>query len=176
MKDEFALELEWIGYELRPEMPPEGMALASRFSPGQIKQMYENLRRAGAPLGLVFGEVTWTSNSHLALAAGEYARDHGIHDPFHERVFRAYFTETLNIGRREVVLRLAEDVGLDSGDLAVALEEGRYTKRLEDARMEGMRLGVTAVPTFFLNESLRIVGAQPIGYFQARISEIQAGP
>ncbi len=175
MKNEFPLELEWISYELRPEMPPDGVALASRFSPEQIKQMYENLRRAGAPFGITFGEVSWTSNSHLALLASEYARDHGLHDAFHDRVFEAYFAETLDIGRRDVVLRLAEDIGLDTRGLAEALDNGRYTQRLEDARMEGMRLGITAVPTFILNDSVRIVGAQPMSSFQSKIMEMQAG-
>ena len=122
-------------------MPPEGVALASRFPPERIKQMYENLRKAGEPLGLVFNEVTWTSSSRLSLEAAEYARDQGLHDHFHDRIFHAYFTETQDIGKRDVVLHVAEEVGLDPGELDSALQEGRYSQRLEEARAEGMRLG-----------------------------------
>lgn len=165
--------MQWISFELRPEMPPEGVALASRFPPERIKQTYENLRRAGAPYGLVFGDVTWTSNSRLALEASEYARDQGRYDLFHDRVFRAFFTETLDIGKMEVVLKVADEVGLDTDGLAQALEEGRYAQRLAHAQHEGERIGITAVPTFILNESVAIVGAQSIDYFRAKIREIQ---
>ncbi|MBI5568897.1 MAG: DsbA family protein [Desulfomonile tiedjei] len=172
MKQEFPIEDDWVSFELRPETPQEGVLLASRFPEAELKRIYENLRRAGTPLGIVFGEVSVTPNSHLALEAGEYARDHGHFASFHERTFRAYFTEGRDIGRLDVVLDLAREDGLDRGDLAEALRGRRFAQRLAEARREGEGLGVRAVPTFIIDAKHIIVGVQPLEAMGDRLRQI----
>lgn len=135
--------------------------------------MYEDLRRMGAPLGISFGHVSITPNTHLALEASEYARDDGRFHSFHERVFQAYFGSELNIGRLDVILEIGLAVGLDPEGLRLGLLERRYAERLQDARREGERLGVTAVPTFVLGDNIRIVGVQPIDVFRQKLSAVQ---
>ena len=77
----------------------------------------------------------------MSLEASEYARDAGRFDSFHGRVFRAYFTETRDIGDLDVLLELAQEEGLDAADLRVALREGRYASRLDEAHSEGRAVG-----------------------------------
>lgn len=166
MKREFAIDVTWYGYELRPEMPAQGVALTRRFPPEQLQKIYENLRRMGAPFGIVFGNVTVTPNTHLALSAAEYARDAGRFDSFHERVFRAYFTDCSDIGSLDVVLGLAESEGLDPDDLKKALQTDRYAARLKEARDEAEAYKVSAVPTFIIGGIHKIVGAQSIDSFR----------
>ena len=153
-------------------MPQEGVPLASRFSPEKIKVIYENLQKMGAPLGIRFGKVSVTPNTHLAHLASEYARDRGHHDSFHDRVFRAFFTDTRDIGNLDVILDLAEADGLDPDDLRTNLVEGRYDSRLARSRAEGERLGVTAIPAFVLDEKLKIVGARSLDFFRERIRSV----
>ena len=112
------------------------------------------------------------SNSRMALEASEYARDLGCFDSFHDHMFQAYFTETRDIGDMDVLLELAQEEGLDTADLRVALLEGRYTARLNEARREGRQLGINAVPTFMVNGKYRIVGAQPLEFFRDRLRDI----
>jgi len=129
--------------------------------------MFDNLRRAGAPYGIEFGRVNLLPNSRLALAAGEFARDQDRYEALHHRLFKAYFTDTRDIGRLDVLLEEAENTGLDPGALEEALRERRYESRLDQARQEAQRLGVHAIPTFFINGvKTRIVGAQPLEVFQ----------
>lgn len=162
-----------MSYELRPEMPLEGIPLSRRFSPEKLQRMYDDLRRTGAPLGIVFGDVEVTANSHMALEASEFARDRGHFHSFHERVFHAYFSETRDIGKEEVLLDLAEADGLDSDELRAALARRAYASRLAEVRREGEILGVTAVPTFIIEESHKIVGVLPIDQFRRRLDGIQ---
>jgi predicted DsbA family dithiol-disulfide isomerase len=136
--------------------------------------MYKKLRDAGKPYNIEFGAITKTSNSHLALEASEFARDHGHYDSFHHRVFRAFFTEVRDIGDMDVLLDLAKDDGLDPAALAEALREKRYAPRLDNARREAEKLGITAVPTFIINGGQRMVGVQSIDFFRSRLKEIQA--
>ena len=173
MKKEFPIEDEWVSFQLRPQTPPEGIPFTALFPGTDMKERYENLNKTGAPFKIRFGERTFLSNSRHALEASEYARDHGKYDSFHERVFRAYFTELLDIGNLEILLNLAQEVGLNPLDLNRSLEGGFYTARLEEAGQEAARWGVSAVPTFIINDTNKIVGALPLETFRERLNRIQ---
>jgi predicted DsbA family dithiol-disulfide isomerase len=139
-----------------------------------VKGFWERLNRSYGSLGVNFGDVSRLSNSRISLEASEYARDAGRFDSFHGRVFRAYFTETRDIGNLDVLLELAQEEGLDTDDLRGALQEGRYASCLDEAHNIGRQLGINAVPTFIINGKYRIVGAQSLDFFRERFREVQA--
>jgi len=134
-----------------------------------VKRFWERLNNTYGSLDVNFGDLSKLSNSRMALEASEYARDAGCFDSFHDRIFRAYFAETRDIGDLDVLVDLAQEQGLETDDLRVALQEGRYTSRLDEARREGQQLGINAVPTFIINGEQRIVGAQSIDFFRERL-------
>jgi len=172
LKKEFPIEHEWISYQLRPQTPPGGIPYAKLFPGADMKERYASLNKMGAPFGIRFGERTFLSRSRHALEASEYARDHDRYDSFHERVFRGYFTDLLDIGNLKILLDLAQEVGLDPVDLNRALEGGVYTPRIEEAMQEAARCGINAVPTFIINDTERIVGAVPLETFRGRLKRI----
>lgn len=151
------------------------MPLANRFSGPAVEQLFAHIRDRGAEFGLVFNRVTLLSNSRFALAASEFARDAGRYDVFHERMFRAYFTDLLDIGRLDVVCRIASECGLDTGDVRQALQEGRYAARLATVREEGERSFISGVPTFVVGGRHQIVGAQPLDIFADLFRKIEKG-
>jgi predicted DsbA family dithiol-disulfide isomerase len=165
---------EWVSYEIHPETPPEGVLLVERFPADMVQGMKANLSRAGEPYGIEFGDMTIMPNTRLALEASEYARDHGNFHDFHEKVFRAYFTENRNIGNMDVLMELAASAGLNTAELSEALADGRYLPRLEQALMEGSRYGITGTPTFIVNNRYKIVGAQPLENFRNALKRIEA--
>ncbi len=173
MKKDFPLEETWVSFQLRPGTPPEGIPLAALFPGVDIKERYASLNKAGEPFGCRFGERTFLSNSRPALEASEYARDNGKYYSFHERVFRAYFTDLLDIGDTKILFKLARDVGLDPYELKRSLDEGLYRTRIEAAVTEAARYRITAVPTFVIDEVHKIVGAQPLRTFRDQLRLIQ---
>ncbi len=136
---------------------------------------YDQLRRRGKEAGVIFGQRAILSNSRLALEASEYARDMGKYEAFHENIFHAYFTEALDIGILDIIAAVAKKSGLDDTDMRKSLKDGRYSKRLEQARKEGQIINLTGVPTFIINAKHKIVGAQPIGVFRDLFQEIGEG-
>ena len=166
---EFAIEDRWLGFELRPDTPSEGLPLTKLFPGVDLKDRYAKLNQAAARFGLFFRERTRLSNSRLALEASEFARDQGSHHSFHTRVFRAYFTELRDIGNLELLLRLADEDGLDRDELLTALQERRYTARLDQAKLEAQRHGVNAAQTFIVNRRNKIVGAQSVEFFREQL-------
>jgi predicted DsbA family dithiol-disulfide isomerase len=166
LKQEFDLTVEWKGLEIHPETPLEGTPMASRFRPEDIKRMMEHLRTMGAAFGITFADRPRLSNSRRALQAAEFARDNAKFQEYHQAVFTAYFSEGLDIGDLNVLKQIAGDTGLEADAMVSAVESGKYLPRLEEAKEDAARHGVTGVPTFFIANKKSVVGAQPLDVFR----------
>jgi predicted DsbA family dithiol-disulfide isomerase len=118
-----------------------------------------------AEVGLPMTTRDWVSNSRPALEAAEFAREHGLFDPFHRAVFSAYHAEGRDIGKQEVLREIATAVGLDADGMIDALDEGRYTPRVEEDLAFSREIGLTGVPAFIIGNRA-IVGAQPYNVFE----------
>ena len=129
-------------------------------------------RQRGEPYGLRFGERPWLSNSRLALEAAEYARDKGRYDALHHAVFKAYFSDGEDIGDMGVLLTIAASCGLDTGELERALDEGHHSIRVSQGTDQARQRGVTAVPTFFIEDAPAITGAMAEKRFREVLREI----
>lgn len=159
------METQWVGYELHPETPLDGVFL-SKLIPGYDSlAMTQKLNTAGAPYGISFGARESVSNSRLALEASEFARDHGRFEELHNLIFRAYFQQGENIGALATLCSLSTEAGLDSRSLSLALENGVYRERVRSARDSGEKYMVTGLPTFIFNGVEKIVGAVPYDAF-----------
>jgi len=173
LKKEYPIEDVWVSYELHPETPPAGVLLSERFKGRDLSSFYEQLRARGREMGVVFNSRTLLSNSRLSLMASEYARDMGKHDPFHENMFHAYFTEGLDIGNPDVIASVAVKSGLDAKEMLTTVNDGQYALRLDDSRREGQFMGLTGIPLFIINNQYKIVGAQPIEVFRNLLEKIK---
>ncbi len=158
-KKEFDIEETWIPKELHPETPPEGRLAADFIDPFDLEQVVMTCNQRGAPYGIEFNEITVLANSRLALEAAEFAREAGSFPVFHDQMFRAYFTHGRNIGDMAVVLDVAAECGLDVHALKEALEDHRYSPKIEEGIAMAKAAGVTAIPTFLIEGQLPITGA-----------------
>ena len=155
-----------MSYELHPETPSQGMLLSVRFKGRDLSLFYEQLCARGNEVGIVFNTHTVLCNSRKALMASEYARDMNKYDAFHENIFHAYFTESLDIGNPDVIAAVATKSGLDGKKTLAAASAGRYASRLDDVKREGQLLGLTGIPLFIINNQYKIIGAQPLEVFR----------
>ena len=169
LNQELAIKVEWLGFEIHPETPPEGMPLIKMFPRADVDAMTARLNSMGAPFGLTFLKIVTISNSRLSLEAGEFAKEQGRFEQFHHSVFQAYFSQGKDIGNIEVLKKIGKDAGLDADALGKSLKTGKYRRVLEEAKGEAARLGITAAPTFIFNEKDRIVGAQSLDVFRERL-------
>jgi predicted DsbA family dithiol-disulfide isomerase len=173
LKKEYAIEDTWVSYELHPETPPAGMLLSERFKGHDLSSFYEQLRTRGKEVGVVFSSLKLLSNSRLALMASEFARDQGLYDSFHENMFHAYFTDSLDIGNPDVIAAIAKKSDLNEKEMLSAVTDGRYASRLDEARREGQLIGLTGVPLFLIENKYKIVGAHPIETFRNLLNKLK---
>jgi predicted DsbA family dithiol-disulfide isomerase len=172
LKQEFDLTVEWLPFEIHPETPPEGMPLVKMFPRADVEAMTRRLNSIGAPFGITFQKIIHISNSRLSLEAGEFSKEQGRFNEFHHAVFQEYFSRGKDIGDVGVLAQIGRQSGLDAAALRNDLGTGKYRKQLEQVRTEAAGLGVTAAPTFIINDNDRIVGAQPIETFRDRLRSL----
>jgi predicted DsbA family dithiol-disulfide isomerase len=134
--------------------------------------MYRNLRKSGEPFGIAFGNVRLLSNSRMSLAAGEFARECGTFEAYHEAIFNIYFTQARDIGAWEAVREAARAAGIDTVELKKALDEKRYGPRLAAVTEAAHRSNINSAPTFIINNRYAIVGAQPVEAFRDTLTRI----
>lgn len=163
LADAEGLLLRWRPLSARRTLPTDGLSVKeSGHAPGEWEAAGRELAAQAAELDLPFEMPDILVNSHEALQASEFARDLG-RDAFrrlHDALFRAYLVEGRNLGRREVLIEVADEVGLDAGALADALEDGRYEEELRLVSREAERYGIDATPTM-LFERHQLVGCAP---------------
>ncbi len=166
MKQEFTIIDEWLPFEIHPDTPPEGVLWKDYFPGMDPEAFFRQLDDRGRKMGVRFGPQPLMSNSRMAMQGGEFAKEHGKYDAYHEGVFRAFFTDCRDIGNQEVILDLAKGVGLDASALSAALGDGIYMTRLQEASKMAKKSGFSAAPTFVIDGYGPISGAQPIDTFR----------
>ncbi len=161
LRAEHHIELFLVPFELRPDLPSEGVPVASAGA-GHSERVEEHMRRMAAEGGLTFTAPSFLPNTHAALTLGEYARDMGpgIHESVHEAIFAAYAGESRDIGAVDEVLAVAREEGLDVGDVIDAIARGRFDERLHQFRHLALAMGVTATPAALICNEL-LIGSRP---------------
>ena len=145
--------MEWLPFELRPfptrTLSPDGEYLRTAWA----RSVYPLAARLGVPIRLP--AVSPQPYTHLAFEGYQYAREHGKGNEYNHRVLAAFFQEGQDIGRVDVLERLAGEVGLDGREFREALEtrryEGAHRRALHSAYYEA---GVTSVPTFAIGDQV----------------------
>jgi predicted DsbA family dithiol-disulfide isomerase len=105
----------------------------------------------------------------------ELARKHGLHEPFHERLMDAYWSEATNLGEPDELRRLAVEVGLDADDIErVIADPAAYLDDVEGSTQQAHSIGINAIPAFLLDRRLIVLGAQSLEVFRGAFAQLAA--
>jgi predicted DsbA family dithiol-disulfide isomerase len=154
-------ELFLVPFELRPQLPPEGIA-ASELGTGHSERVVEHMHRMARESGLELLIPDLIPNTHNALSLGEFARDLGpeAHEAVHEAIFSAYNARGEDIGDTKVLLRIAEERALDPSQVLQVFAEDRYDERLHQFYHLALTLGISATPSALICNEL-LIGSRP---------------
>jgi len=173
LQKEFAIEDEWLPYEIHSDTPAEGVRLDEYFPGMKPELFFEEINERGKRYGLFFGPQQIMSNSRFSLMGGEFAKEHGCYHQYHEAVFRAFFTDCKNIGEMDVLLAAARECGLDEQAFKEALEQGVYLDKLKEATQMARDNWVTAAPTFMIEGHGNVTGAASIDSFREILAKLR---
>ena len=118
-----------------------------------------HLKTTAAKFGLVLGDRKMTYNSRLAQEVGLWAQTKGRGHHFHMEAFKAYFVQGKNIARKDVLLNLIKQAGLDTGEGEKVIETREFSDAVDSDWNLSKAKGITAVPSFLIGLD-RLVGAQ----------------
>jgi predicted DsbA family dithiol-disulfide isomerase len=171
LKREHEVEVEWKPFFLHPDTPPEGLRLSPQVR-ARFAGAHERLDQMARAAGLEMVHPDLIPNSRRALEASEYARRQGKHEDFHRIVFDKFYGGGHDIHEWTVLRAAAQEAGLDADQMEREVEGGKYRAALDAEIEEAYALGITAVPTYVLDDKYAIVGAQPYEAFERVLARL----
>jgi predicted DsbA family dithiol-disulfide isomerase len=167
------VEIEWKSYQLSPDMVTDPTKNINQYlsehkgiSLQEAARMNAYVTDMAAKEGLTYNfDKTIVANSFKAHCFAHFAKQHGKQDEAEEKLFSAYFTEGLNLDDDAVLLKLGEDIGLDTTALSAALDSGMYADEVRADVTEAEQLGVRGVPFFVFDRKYAVSGAQDVKVF-----------
>jgi predicted DsbA family dithiol-disulfide isomerase len=176
LKVEHNVKVEWVHFPLHPETPAEGRSLEDLFRGRGVdrKAMHAQMKARMDAEGLPYGERTMTYNSRLAQELGKWADTQPGGEALHDALFRAYFVEARDISKPEVLLEIAEGVGLPGAGAREVLEQRTFKDAVDRDWELSRRYGITGVPTFVAGQR-GVVGAQPYEVLERLVKKAAAG-
>jgi predicted DsbA family dithiol-disulfide isomerase len=115
-------------------------------------------------------------NSRKALMLAEFARERGVFDELHPRLFEAYWGRGRDIGDDEVLIEEGTAVGLDAAEIVGVLRDQRYLDGIEEQTRDAIGLGVSGVPAWVIDQRLLVPGAQPHEVFARALEQAGHAP
>ena len=163
------VSVRWRPYQLDPTLPPEGKDrrryLEEKFGgPDRAAEIYARIGEAGAAEGLpmALDAIAVSPNTLDAHRLVRWAANEGedTQERVVEMLFEAFFAKAENIAEHDVLVRIAEDAGMQAKvvrDL-LATDADRAATLEEIAKAQAM--GVQGVPCYILADRYAVTGAQ----------------
>lgn len=120
-----------------------------------------NLTRQAASENIAFAfnnlKLTNTFDAHrLRHYAGEFGKSAELA----EKLYRAYFSEGLNVSDHYTLAELAHEAGLDREMTLTMLASDRYADVVRQEETDARNLGIRGVPHYAFDRKLSVSGAQ----------------
>jgi len=163
------VRVTWRSFELDPAAPAEregerAERLAEKYgmSVERALEMERQMTDTAAGEGLDFRfDLARSGSTFDGHRVVHLAGEHGLQDAMKERLLRAYFGEGQLMSDRETLVRLAVEVGLDEDEVRGMVASDRFAEEVRDDERTAHAFGISAVPTFVVDRSIGVSGAQP---------------
>ena len=171
LQSQYAMTLRWRAYELRPPGSPpltparrqHILTMRPKFS--QMAQEQFGLQLKPGPIGI---------SSRPALVAAKAAEAHGVGGAFHTAVMHAYWRDGYSIDRRDLLIELAVNAGLNAGTFAATFDNPDFEAVVAADLALAHARKVHSIPTLLINNQRVVHGARPHNELASLIQEMAA--
>ena len=171
-RPQLQVERQWRPFQLRPEMPAEGVEWKSfahdKFGgPTNMQRAFAEVTNVGRTLGLTFDfdRVASAANTVDAHRLILWAGDQGRQSQMASALFKAYFTDGRNLNRLDDLVAVTESVGFEAQPIKTFLAGSEKRAEVIASQQTAERLGIQSVPTFIIDGRYSLVGAQSVELF-----------
>jgi predicted DsbA family dithiol-disulfide isomerase len=178
LQTELNFEIYWKPYELHPEIPQEGydkkLYMQQKFGSSSGRSPYNEITKIGESVGFEFNfsKTERIPNTFMAHRLLWKAEQYNLQTELSEALFRAYFSEGLNIGSKEILAEVSELVGMDKEEVINFLDSKEGGQEIADLEMNFIEKSIGAVPTYFINDKYIIQGGQEPETFVSFLKKI----
>jgi len=177
---EVQAELHFQPFELNPQMGPDGQDIDEHLmqkygaTPEQSAGTREAIRARGEAVGFDFrmdrrSRIYNTFDAHRLL---HWAGLEGRQTVLKHALFKAYFTDGDNPGSHEVLLRAAQEAGLDPARAKAVLSSDEYALETREQEQFWLDQGIHSVPAVIINERYLVQGGQPPEAFEQALRQV----
>lgn len=177
------VQVIWRSFELDPNSPRqlpvtlvEMLSLKYRVSMQEAAAMNARVSAVAKEGGLEYrlsdARPGNTFDAHRLL---HFAASRQLGDRATERIMHAYFSESLPVGERAALARLAPEFGIPEADALAMLESDGYSEEVRADEARAATFGISGVPFFVIDEKVGISGAQPVTAFAEALQQASEG-
>jgi predicted DsbA family dithiol-disulfide isomerase len=174
-------EIVFKSFELNPEAKKRydkniNELIAEKYgvSLEQAAANNKNIISAAREVGLNynFEDLKYT-NTFDAHRLSHYAKAKGKLKEYTEAVMKSYFIDSELISDVEVLVSIAEKVGLDKERALIILNTTEFSNEVRQDEKSAYERGVNGVPYFVFDEKQAVYGAQPVDAFVKIIESLK---
>lgn len=167
VSDQYEFELTYHPFELNPEMPQNGLNqrqyLSDKFGGDErYEQITGHTTAIAATEGLTFDFTRQhtspnTRNLHVVL---QLARQENKQLAVMEALFKAYFTDGVDLSNHANIIAVATGAGLERASVEKVLKDEQGKRAIAAQEKELYKLGISGVPFYIINDAYGVSGAQ----------------
>ena len=178
LQTELKFEISWKPYELHPEIPQEGydkkLYMSQKFGSSDGRSPYDAITKVGESVGFEFNfsKTERIPNTFMAHRLLWKAEQYNLQTKLSEALFKAYFTDGLDIGSKQTLSNISHSVGMNKEDTISFLESKEGGQEVADLEMHFIERSIGAVPTYFINDKYIIQGGQEPETFVSFLTKI----
>ena len=183
---EIDVDVVYSPYQLDPTAPigvatPVLEAYSKKFGgPEKAQAILDHVTAIAAQEGITFNmDIALRANtlpSHrlLAHALAKYGPE--VQAALKQNIMIAYFTDGKDISSNKVLVECAASAGMDADEANIVLTENLFAQEVASQISDATSNGITAVPTYVINDQWSVPGAQDTEMFErvlVRLAEKQ---
>ena len=174
------VEVVYRAFELDPSAAKEATTttlgrIVHKYgkSKSQAQDMIDHIVAMGSSVGLDmrYNSVRYT-NTFDAHRLSKFAALHGKGLDMSERLFNAYFTQNLPLADHDVLIAIADELGLDRVETQAMLASDAFSEDVRADENRARELGIRSVPHIVIDGRHNFVGAQPKNHLLKAMREI----
>lgn len=173
-------EIHWHPFELNPEMAAEGQNLGEHIAEkygstrAQSLESRARLTDLGAGLGFEFNftddmRMHNTFNAHQLI---HWADMQNLGNELELALFSAHFTHRRDLSSIDVLVDIAQGIGLDGAEARAVLEDQRFAAEVRQKESFWVQQGIRGVPAVVFDRKHLVTGAQGTDTYASILNQL----
>ncbi|WP_353094629.1 DsbA family protein [Tissierella praeacuta] len=165
------VNIEWIPYELDPDLSLKGKDLTNYIPQNQIDMSFKRIERLGSEYGLIYNNKTRKFNTHRLHQAALYANEKNKYYEFAKEAFKTIFKYGKNIGDPLMINEIGLITGLDILEMNDYIDNGNFNEIMKESKNLVSLYDIDSIPTFIVDNNKKVTLLKDYNKFKKDLLE-----